>query len=203
MAVGLRHSALRAGAGAALDRHSQQLREHAASSVASVVRPASLLRVLLAALCTSVSLAAAIDDVRSFVKADLRRFDGSDDTLPILMAIQGIVFDVSSGANFYSKAAPYNQLAGRDCSLAVGLMSLEQADLDAEDDISSLDAHGMADLDTVFYETYVRKYPVVGLATDSRAIPAGKEGGDWLAEVAAKQREAGGPATPQQSKDGL
>lgn len=211
MAVGLRHSALRAGAGAALragagaalDRHSQQLREHAASSVASVVRPASLLRVLLAALCTCVSLAAATDDVRSFVKADLRRFDGSDDTLPILMAIQGIVFDVSSGANFYSKAAPYNQLAGRDCSLAVGLMSLEQADLDAEDDISSLDAHGMADLDTVFYETYVRKYPVVGLATDSRAIPAGKEGGDWLAEVAAKQREAGGPATPQQSKDGL
>ena len=203
MAVGLRHSALRAGGGAALDRHSQQLREHAASSVASVVRPASLLRVLLAVLCTCVSLAAAIDDVRSFVKADLRRFDGSDDTLPILMAIQGIVFDVSSGANFYSKAAPYNQLAGRDCSLAVGLMSLEQADLDAEDDISSLDAHGMADLDTVFYETYVRKYPVVGLATDSRAIPAGKEGGDWLAEVAAKQREAGGPATPQQSKDGL
>ena len=202
MAVGLRHSAR--GAGAALDRHSQQLRGHAAtSSVVSVPRPASLVRVLLAVLCTCVSWADAADDVQSFVKADLRRYDGSDDTLPILMAIRGVVFDVSTGANFYSRAAPYNQLAGRDCSLAVGLMSLEQADLDAEDDISSLDEHGMDDLNTVFYETYVRKYPIIGLATDSRAIPAGKEGADWLAEVKAKQQEAGGPSTPQQSKDGL
>ena len=173
----------------------------AASSV--VCHTVSLVQLLLLALCATVPLAATADEMESFVKTDLRRYDGSDESRPIMMAIQGIVFDVSSGANFYSKAGPYNQLVGKDASLAVGLMSLEQADLDAEDDISELDAQGLEDLNTVFYETYVRKYPILGLATDSRAIPPGKIGGEWLTEVRAKQREAGGPASLEESKKEL
>ena len=82
-------------------------------------------------------------------------------------------------------------------------MSLEQADLEAEDDISTLDAQGIEDLNTVFYDTYVRKYPILGLVTDSQAIPPGKVGADWWAEVISKQHEAGGPAALQQSKGEL
>ena len=82
-------------------------------------------------------------------------------------------------------------------------MSLEQADLDAEDDISTLDAQAIEDLNTVFYETYVRKYPIVGLLVNSRAIPPQKQGSEWWAEVKAKQREAGGPSTLQHSKEDL
>lgn len=173
------------------------------ASSSFVYHAVSLIQLLLLALCAAAPVAATADEMESFVKTDLRRYDGSDDSLPIMMAIQGIVFDVSSGANFYSKAGPYNQLVGKDASLAVGLMSLEQADLDAEDDISELDAQGIEDLNTVFYETYVRKYPILGLATDSRAIPSGKIGGEWLAEVQAKQREAGGPASLEESKKEL
>jgi hypothetical protein len=187
--------------------HWQVLPGRAASTIvqclASPVRLPLLLLLLLLLVCAAMPLATAAGQMESFVKADLRRHDGSDDSLPIMMAIQGIVFDVSSGANFYSKAGPYNQLVGKDASLAVGLMSLEQADLDAEDDISQLDAQGIEDLNSVFYETYVRKYPVLGLATDSRAIPPGKGGDDWLAEVRATQSEAGGPASLQQSKKEL
>ena len=65
-------------------------------------------------------------------------------------------------------------------------------DLDEEDDISEFTAENLEDLELVFHETYVRKYPVVGLVTDSRAIPAGKGGVEWWAEVEAKQRENGG-----------
>lgn len=65
-------------------------------------------------------------------------------------------------------------------------------DLEDEDDTSEFDSENLEDLDLVFYETYVRKYPVIGLVTDSRAIPAGKDGATWWAEVEAKQREGGG-----------
>jgi predicted heme/steroid binding protein len=166
-------------------------------SVLLAAQSAPLAHLLL--LRTPVSAAAAAAEMRSFAKDELRRHDGSDESLPILMAIQGIVFDVTSGANFYSKQGPYNQLVGRDASRAVGLMSLEQDDLDAEDDLSELDdaAQFVEDLNLVFYETYVRKYPVLGLLDGSRAIPAGKSGAEWWAEVEAKQREAGGPAALQ------
>ena len=36
----------------------------------------------------------------------------------------------------------------------------------------------------IFEGTYVTKYPLVGLITDSQAIPPGKNGEDWYAEVA-------------------
>lgn len=180
----------------------QRSHAQAAGSILLASHSMSLVRIALVSLYAPLS-SAAQNEATQFVKADLRRYDGSDESLAIMIAIQGIAFDVSSGSNFYSKEGPYNQLVGKDSSLAVGLMSLEQADLDAEDDISSLETQGIEDLNTVFYETYVRKYPIVGLVTDSRAIPPGKDGVEWLAEVKVKQDEMGGPAALHQSKGDL
>ena len=40
------------------------------------------------------------------------RFDGGED-LPIFLAINGIVFDVSEGRRFYGKGNTYNVFAGK------------------------------------------------------------------------------------------
>ncbi|CAG5128724.1 unnamed protein product [Candidula unifasciata] len=100
------------------------------------------------------------DTVRVYTPDELRRYDGSNDGEPILMAIKGAVFDVSSGKKFYGKGAPYNVLVGIDSTKAVAKMSLEPADL--THDISDLSSSQLKALDDVFHETYMAKYPVVG-----------------------------------------
>ena len=39
---------------------------------------------------------------------ELAQYDGSDPSKPILMALKGEIFDVTSGKEFYAKDAPYN-----------------------------------------------------------------------------------------------
>jgi hypothetical protein len=99
---------------------------------------------------------------------------------PLYLAVRGVVFDVRDGAGFYAPGSSYAALAGRDCSRAVALMSLEPADLEAEDDLSGLSAEEeLRDLDAIFWSVYVRKYPLVGLVEGSRAIPPGKTPIAW------------------------
>jgi hypothetical protein len=43
-------------------------------------------------------------------------FDGSNPDLPIYLAIDGKVFDVTAGKEFYSKNSGYGSLAGKDGS---------------------------------------------------------------------------------------
>uniref|UniRef100_A0A672ND43 Neudesin-like n=1 Tax=Sinocyclocheilus grahami TaxID=75366 RepID=A0A672ND43_SINGR len=49
-----------------------------------------------------------------FTEEELQRYDGSEDGQPIYMAIKGVVFDVTTGKEFYGKGAPYNALVGKD-----------------------------------------------------------------------------------------
>ncbi|EJT48613.1 sterol metabolism-related protein [Trichosporon asahii var. asahii CBS 2479] len=49
----------------------------------------------------------------------LEKFDGSDPKLPILVSIDGEVYDVTKGGQrMYGKGAAYNMMAGRDASRA-------------------------------------------------------------------------------------
>ncbi|PKU48898.1 hypothetical protein llap_754 [Limosa lapponica baueri] len=48
---------------------------------------------------------------------------------PIYLAVKGVVFDVTSGKEFYGKGAPYNALVGKDSTRGVAKMSLDPADL--------------------------------------------------------------------------
>ena len=153
-----------------------------------------LLRLLAAAAVAGGGAAAeAGEEPRTFTKAELRAHGGKGDaaSAPLYLAIQGIVFDVSSGSNFYAEGAAYNALVGQDSTRAVALMSLEPPDLEAQDDVVGLSESEMEDLALIFDETYVRKYPVVGVVGGSRALPRGKSAEEWWAEVTARQREKG------------
>ncbi|XP_062253323.1 neudesin [Platichthys flesus] len=132
---------------------------------------------LLCVLCVFFSLTSsqnfklkfksATKPVRLFTEEELRRYDGSEEAQPVYMAVKGVVFDVSTGKEFYGKDAPYNALVGKDSTRAVAKMSLDPADLTS--DTSGLSEEQLTSLDSVFEGTYKTKYPIVGY-TASRIL---------------------------------
>lgn len=42
----------------------------------------------------------------------MRRYDGSNPFLPILLAVRGVIYDVSAGREFYGRGGGYNVFAG-------------------------------------------------------------------------------------------
>ena len=74
----------------------------------------------------------------------LRRYDGSNASLPILLAAKGVV---------------YNLFTGRDCSRALAKMSLDPKDV--TEDVSDLTADERKVLDD-WVVKFEAKYPVVG-----------------------------------------
>jgi len=47
---------------------------------------------------------------------ELARYDGSDSTLPLYLAVNGTIFDVSAGAHTYGPGGSYHAFAGHDAS---------------------------------------------------------------------------------------
>jgi len=58
------------------------------------------------------------DGDRIFTLSELSRYNGDDPTLPIYLAIKGVVYDVTAGKKYYGKGAGYGSFAGRDGSRA-------------------------------------------------------------------------------------
>lgn len=55
--------------------------------------------------------------LRTYTRVQLSLYDGSDKNLPILLAMDGRVYDVSSGRDkYYEPGKPYHMLAGTDAS---------------------------------------------------------------------------------------
>ncbi|ETE68297.1 Neudesin, partial [Ophiophagus hannah] len=79
---------------------------------------------------------------------------------PIYIAVKGVVFDVTSGKEFYGKGAPYNALVGKDSTRSVAKMSLDPADLTY--DTMGLTEEQLRSLDETFSNVYKAKYPIVG-----------------------------------------
>ncbi|KAJ9664138.1 hypothetical protein H2198_000356 [Neophaeococcomyces mojaviensis] len=50
--------------------------------------------------------------------AELAKYDGSDPGLPIYLAVNGIIFDVSAGSHTYGPGGSYHAFAGHDASRA-------------------------------------------------------------------------------------
>ncbi|CAL1575538.1 unnamed protein product [Knipowitschia caucasica] len=109
----------------------------------------------------------ALNPVRLFNEEELRKYDGSQEDLPIYMAVNGVVFDVTKGKEFYGKDAPYNALVGKDSSRAVAKMSLEPEDLTS--DTTGLTDEQLESLESTFELTYKTKYRIVGY-TASRIL---------------------------------
>ncbi|XP_033735142.1 neuferricin homolog [Pecten maximus] len=99
-------------------------------------------------------------EAKRFTAAEIRGYDGRDSKKPLLMAVRGVVFDVSDGKDFYGPGAGYHALVGRDASRAIALWSLEEKDM--VHDLSGLSDDSLKGLDDVFVGTYKKKYPVVG-----------------------------------------
>nr|XP_032818651.1 neudesin [Petromyzon marinus]APA19933.1 neudesin [Petromyzon marinus] len=115
---------------------------------------------LVAVAATTAAPGQQEEPVRLFTDADIAEYNGDDPEKPIYMAVNGVVFDVSTGKGYYGKGASYNALAGRDSTRAVAKMSLAPEDLIS--DTSGLTQDQLESLERVFSGVYKAKYPIVG-----------------------------------------
>lgn len=72
--------------------------------------------------------------------AELKKFDGSDPSLPIYLALDGKIYDVTAGGQYYLPGGPYHDLAGKDSSKILHVMGVD--------------------------ELIIKKYPKVGILID-------------------------------------
>jgi len=98
-------------------------------------------------------------------RRELAKYDGSDETKPILIAAKGVVYDVTRGRDFYGKGGPYNCFTGIDCSRALGKVSLDKENLCA--DVKDF-AASERDVLNDWVAKFNAKYPVVGKLTDGK-----------------------------------
>jgi predicted heme/steroid binding protein len=54
--------------------------------------------------------------------AELAKYDGTIESVPIYLALNGLVYDVSPGREFYREGGPYHYLAGKDSSSELNLI---------------------------------------------------------------------------------
>ena len=52
--------------------------------------------------------------LKTFTVSSLKEFNGTDPNKPIYMAVEGKVYDVTSGKKFYQTDGDYHYLAGKD-----------------------------------------------------------------------------------------
>lgn len=65
--------------------------------------------------------------------SELAQYDGSIDGLPIYIAVNGTVFDVSSQKGIYGPGGSYSYLSGKDCARAFATNCLNQQTYDIRD----------------------------------------------------------------------
>jgi len=114
---------------------------------------------------------------RNFTFKQLLHFDGKrcdklDEDKPVYLSINGKVFDVSKGREFYGPGAPYEMFAGHECGVALVKMSFDESYLDDIAGCKSLNYSEKDELEnwSQKFEHY-RGYPVVGaLIPDSDVI---------------------------------
>ena len=93
-----------------------------------------------------------------FTPEELSKFNGSDASKPVYVAIKGQIFDVSPKREMYSPGKGYHIFAGKDGSAGLGKSSLKPED--AISDYSGLDEKELKVLDDwVNYYTKVRSAP--------------------------------------------
>ena len=51
-----------------------------------------------------------------FTREQLQAFDGTDSNKPIYIALDGLVYDVTAGREYYQVGGSYHDLAGKDSS---------------------------------------------------------------------------------------
>lgn len=101
-----------------------------------------------------------------------RRFKGEGGQEPILLGLNGDVFDVSSGARFYGPEAPYRLFAGVDATRSLSTGSLEEGDLNSVDLTDFGSKPGAWDTLVEQWGFYADKYGRVGRLVEEDGSPA-------------------------------
>lgn len=62
------------------------------------------------------------NDFAEFSETTLAKYDGTDPELPIYLALDGYVYDVTAGASeYYGPGQPYHDLVGKDSSVLLNM----------------------------------------------------------------------------------
>lgn len=108
------------------------------------------------------------DPPRNFTVQQLRYFDGtkdskSGDDKPVYLSVNGTVFDVSAGRDFYGPEGPYSKFSGRECGIALAKMSFDDQHLDDVKGCETLNFGEKTQLEEWYQKfKYYRAYPVKG-----------------------------------------
>jgi predicted heme/steroid binding protein len=73
----------------------------------------------------SLSQASAVsqtNNIKTLTPSELSQFNGTNPNLPIYLALNGNVYDVTAGKEFYQTGGSYHYLAGRDSSTELNLI---------------------------------------------------------------------------------
>ncbi|CAH9100876.1 unnamed protein product [Cuscuta europaea] len=89
----------------------------------------------------------------------LLAYNGSDPKRPLLMAIRGQIYDVSSSRMFYGPGGPYAMFAGKDASRALAQLSFDPREING-----NLEGLSDAELEILldWEDKFMDKYPKVG-----------------------------------------
>jgi len=90
---------------------------------------------------------------------ELKPYNGTDETGPLLLAVKGDVFNVWKGRNFYGPGAEYHIMAGRDATRFLAKNRLEEES--EEEKKVALNIAERANLEA-WYWTIKNKYQRVG-----------------------------------------
>ncbi|XP_027937100.1 membrane steroid-binding protein 1-like [Vigna unguiculata] len=127
---------------------------------------------------------------------ELKAYDGTDQSKPLLMAIKGQIYDVSQSRMFYGPGGPYALFAGKDASRALAKMSFEEKDLTG--DISGpgpFELDALQDWEYKFMSKYVKvgtvKSDVPATESESTAEPSETTSRDIDTAPAVKPNEDG------------
>merc|ERR1711862_571811 len=118
---------------------------------------------------------------RNFTIAQLRYFDGKKDPKNpeedkgLYLSIQGKVFDVNKGREFYGPGSPYENFAGRECGIALAKFSFDEEHLDDIDGcengkLSWFEKEELHNWIEKF--SYYRNYPEKGRLVSNNMLPS-------------------------------
>ncbi|XP_045492522.1 membrane-associated progesterone receptor component 1-like [Colias croceus] len=92
--------------------------------------------------------------------AELKKYDGTNAEGRVLLAVNGIIFDVTKGKRFYGPGGPYAAFAGKDATrgLATGEVAASDKEYDDCSDLSPDEVASAKEWEDQFRE----KYDIVG-----------------------------------------
>jgi membrane-associated progesterone receptor component len=81
---------------------------------------------MLALSSSSLSLTRSRAAAETPLKHKHKKTAGTDESKPLLLALDGVIYDVSESRNFYGPGGPYAVFAGRECARALCMMKIDE-----------------------------------------------------------------------------